>query len=175
MNETNSITELEEKIHRMADEKRWEDAIRLLESQFSAVENNWRLSWNLGWFCFKLERLAEAQKHLTRATKLAPQDAICKWALGVVYLERGNFKKAAESLRAALRIKSSQLARQHLALTYLKQGRLAEAENLHLEGIRRAPKRAERYETYACFLEDVGREEEAEKMYQKAKELQEIQ
>ena len=74
-------------------------------------------------------------------------------------------------LLEALRIKESYVARLGLALAYLKQGRIKEAENTHLDGIRLRPKQSKRYEAYADFLSDVGREDDEERMNHKAREL----
>jgi hypothetical protein len=49
-----------------------------------------------------------------------------------------------------------------------------EAENVHLEGIRLKPKNSERYESYAAFLSDVGREAEAQTMNKKVRKLQRV-
>ena len=56
----------------------------------------------------------------------------------------------------------------------LEQGKVNEAENTHLDGIRLRPKQSKRYEAYGDFLSDVGREDEAERMNQKAQELKRI-
>jgi Flp pilus assembly protein TadD len=155
-------------------DERWLDAIELLKSSQDLVEQNWQLSWNLGWCYFRLARLDKAQKHLTQATELAPGSATCKWALGMVYLEKKWYKKAEAVLLESLRMKETHSARIGLALAYLAQGKVAEAENTHLEGIRQKPRRSEKYESYAAFLSDVGREEEAEKMNRKAEEQRRI-
>jgi Tfp pilus assembly protein PilF len=91
--------------------------------------------------------------------------------LGNVYLKKQHFKKAEVVLVESLRIKESHLTRIALALAYLSQGKVVEAENVHLEGIRLKPKSGERYESYAAFLSDVGREMEAQTMNQKARML----
>jgi Flp pilus assembly protein TadD len=151
--------------------ERWLDAIKLLKDKLPLVEKDWRLSWNLGWCYFKLNRLDEARKHLIQAAKLAPENAICKWALGSVYLYKKQYKKAEINLVESLRIKDAYVARISLALAYLEQGKLAEAEEAHLEGIKLKPEEGQRYNAYADFLSDIGREEEAQKMYRKAKKL----
>ena len=111
---------------------------------------------------------------MTRSHRLAPDNAICKWALGSVYLKKKQFKKAEAILSESLRIKESNRSRTTLALAYLAQGKVEEAEKMHLENIRLKPKASERYESYAAFLSDVGREAEAERMNQKAIELRSL-
>lgn len=154
--------------------ERWADAIKILKCVPSATETDWRLSWNLGWCYFKLDRFEAARKHLSRATKLAPENATCTWALGTVYLQKRQFAKAEKNLVESLRAGDLHVARISLALTYLEQGRIEEAESVHLEGIKLKPKASGRYESYACFLSDVGREAEARRMYRKAKQLRGI-
>ncbi len=154
--------------------ERWRDTIKVLKSEFDVTRTDWKLSWNLGWCYFKLDRLEEARKHLARAAKLAPQKATCTWALGCVYLMKKQFRKAEKNLVESLQVKDLHVARIALALTYLEQGKLKEAESVHLEGIKRRPKASGRYESYACFLSDVGREQEARKMYRKARQLRGI-
>jgi Tfp pilus assembly protein PilF len=116
----------------------------------------------------------DAGKYLKRAANLAPTNHSCKFALGSVYLEKKQYKKAESLLLEALQIKESYVARISLALAYLEQGKVNEAENTHLDGIRLRPKQSKRYEAYGDFLSDVGREDEAERMNQKAQELKRI-
>jgi Flp pilus assembly protein TadD len=150
------------------------EAIRLLEHAFNVVQKDWRLSWDLGWCYFRLERLDDARKHFLRAAKLAPKNATCKWALGNVYLKKKQYKKAETVLSEALKIKESHLTRIALALAYLAHGKVTDAENTHLEGIRLKPKKSAVYESYAAFLSDVGREGEATRMNRKARQLRKI-
>ena len=171
MNETNHATELNRQAESVMKAEQWLDAIKLLEDEMPVVVSDWRLSWNLGWCYFKLDRLNAARKHLIQATKLAPENPICRWALGSVYLHRKQYKKAEANLVESLKIKDAYVARISLALAYLEQGKLAEAESVHLEGIKLKPKDDQRYEAYADFLSDVGREEEARKMCRKANRL----
>jgi Flp pilus assembly protein TadD len=154
--------------------KQWLVAIKLLKHELAVVQKNWRFSWNLGWCYFKLDRFDDARRHMLRAARLAPENSTCKWGLGTVYLKRKRFKKAEVVLTESLRIKESHLTRIALALAYLSQGKLVEAENVHLEGIRLKPKNSDRYESYAAFLADVGREAEAQRMNKKARKLQRV-
>lgn len=152
----------------------WLAAIKLLEREPAFVQNDWRFSWNLGWCYFKLDKFDSARKHMLRATRLAPENSGCKWGLGVVHLKRKRFKTAAIILTESLKIKESHVTRIALALAYLSQGKVVEAENVHLEGIKLKPKQSERYMGYACFLSDVGREAEAQTITKKARELQRV-
>ena len=154
--------------------EQWLAAINLLQHEQVVVQKNWRFSWNLGWCYFKLDKFDDARKHMIRAARLAPENATCKWGLGNVYLKRRHFKKAEVVLTESLRIKESHLTRIALALAYLSQGKVVEAENVHREGIRLKPKSSGRYESYAAFLTDVGRETEAQTMNQKARKLRRI-
>ncbi len=148
----------------------WLGAIELVQNHSETVQSHWELSWNLGWAYFKLDRFKEARKYLLTAVRLAPENPVCHWSLGIVRRSLGNHKAAEVALKRALRIRDSYLARIALALTYMDQDKLDEAEDVHLEGLRLKPT-AERYKAYADFLSDVGREDEAQRIYRKARRL----
>jgi Flp pilus assembly protein TadD len=171
MREKNRSVELCKQIKSIMNEERWLDAIKLLQANLSVVQMHWELSWNLAWCYLKRHRLYEAQTHMIRAVKLAPEKASCRLGLGVVYLEMKQFRKAATNCAESLRINDSYAARLTLAMAFLEQGKLAEAENVHVEGIELRPKDSRRYGAYADFLSDLGRGGEAKAMYRKAKEL----
>lgn len=170
----NTAIELTERVLLLMREERWLDAIKALKCQSSIVDRDWRLSWNLGWCYFKLERFEAARKYLTQANMLSKHNAVCLWGLGSVYLAKKQFRQAEKNLVRALEIRDLHIARISLALTYLQQGKLDEAERVHVEGIGLKPKASCRYESYGCFLEDVGRVSEAEKMYLKVKQLRKL-
>jgi tetratricopeptide (TPR) repeat protein len=167
-----------EKIYRLAvsemKKENWLDAIALLKQDPVALRSNWRFAWELGWCYFKLGRIKDSRRYLMTATRLVPENATCKSALGQVYLKLGQYKKAELILSEALHIKDSHWTRISLALAYLAQGKLEQAENTHLENIRLKPRQGERYESYAAFLTDVGRAAEAEKMNRRAEELRRV-
>ena len=94
--------------------------------------------------------------------------------LGTVYLKTKQFKKAEIVLTESLRIKESHLTRIALAMAYLSQGKVEQAENVHLEGIRLKPNNSERYESYAALLSDIGRETEAQTLNNKVEKLRRI-
>lgn len=170
----NSAEELYKRAMSEMKNERWLVAISLLTLEPTAIQKNWRFSWNLGWCYFKLERFEDARKHMIRAAKLAPENASCKWGLGSVYLKKKRFKKAEDVLSESLKMRESHLTRIALAFAYLSQGKAPEAERVHLEGIRLKPKSSERYESYAAFLSDVGREPEASRISKKAKKLRRV-
>ena len=154
---------------------RWRETIRFLRANYLVVEKHWELLWNLGWCYFKLERMDDAGKYLRKANFLAPKSNVCKFGLGQVYLKKKQYKKAESILSEGYEIKATHKIRISLALAYLAQGKIEEAEKMHLENIKAKPTASARYESYAAFLYDVGREAEAKKMTQKAKRLQQIQ
>jgi Flp pilus assembly protein TadD len=152
----------------------WADAIQLLKRELAGTRKDWRFSWNIGWCYFNLGKFVDAQKYMTRAARLAPGNPICKWGLGSVYLKRRYFEKAEAILAESLAIKDSYPTRIALALACLSQGKVAEAEKIHLEGIHLKPRSSARYESYGAFLSDVGREDEARMMNKKARDLRRV-
>jgi tetratricopeptide (TPR) repeat protein len=166
--------EIEKRATSLMKEGRHLEAIELLKKRSSAAGKHWKLSWNLGWCYFKLGRFDDARKHLIRAFKLAPDDAVCKWALGAVCLKKRQFKKAEAFLVESLRIKESHVTRISLAFAYLALGKTKEAEKIHIENIKLGPRSSGRYKAYAAFLSDVGREAESESMMRKAKALRSV-
>jgi Tfp pilus assembly protein PilF len=174
MTKPNQEDEIWQRAEPLMKAERWLDAIKLLSERSSDAGNHWKLSWNLGWCYFKLDRFDDARKHMERSHELAPDNAICKWALGNVYLKKRQYKKAEAILSESLRIKDSYATRIALALAYLAQGKVTEAEKIHLENIKRKTRRSESHESYAAFLSDVGREAESEKMMQKVRAMRSV-
>lgn len=176
MPSVNETSRLLTAIHGLMKKELWREAIILMKASEASVERDWELLWNLGWCHFKLEQLAQAERYLVKAAQCAPQNRnhTCGFGLGMVYLGKKQYKKAERALSDALELKESYVARLGLALAYLKQQKIPEAENTHLEGIKRRPRSCERYEAYADFLSDVGRETESGKMKQKAKQLRQL-
>jgi tetratricopeptide (TPR) repeat protein len=155
-------------------EERWREAIAFLKQNISTVAKDRRLLWNLGWCHFKLGRMAEAQRHLQNAHRLAPTDFSCMFGLGMIALKKKQYRKAESLLVRALKVRELHAARIGLALAYLEQGKIRQAEKTHLDGIRLKPNQSQRYESYAAFLWDIGREAEAEQIDRKAKQLRHI-
>lgn len=165
----NESKQLNEHAQELMQEERWVDAIKLIESHPSLFEEDAELTWNLGWAYFKLENWKAAQVHLSRARDLNPKLAAAWWALGAAQMEAGVLAEAERNVKEALRIRDSSNARLTLALILMQRGKLAEAEQIQLRGIQLKPESPERWESYACFLDDVGRQSEAQVAYNKAR------
>ena len=148
--------------------ERWAEAIALIQSESSYLDNS-DLSWSLGWAYFKLGDYDAAELHLTRATQLTPTRAAAWWALGTAQRKNGLLAEAERNLKHSLSLKDSSNARSALALTLMHRGKIAEAEQVHLMGLELKPESAERWKSYACFLDDLGRLQEADMAYRKAR------
>jgi tetratricopeptide (TPR) repeat protein len=170
MSEVNHTRRLENRVSALMRKERLLEAIALLRDEHSLVEQDWRLSWNLGWCYFSLNRFFQAQRVFARALERFPGNSACNWGLGLAYLKRKRFNKAENHLAESLRVKDFYPARIALAFAYLSQGKIDEAENTHLAEIERRHE-SRRYESYAAFLSDVGREKEASEMNLKAESL----
>jgi Flp pilus assembly protein TadD len=160
--------ELNGRAQLLMQDERWSEAIALIQSNTSH-ETDAELSWNLGWAYFKLADYAAAELHLSRATQLTPTRAAAWWALGTAQREHGLLDDAERNLRHSLILKDSSNARSALALALMQRNKLAEAEQVHLTGLELKPESPERWRSYACFLDDVGRIQEAEVAYKKAR------
>lgn len=150
------MTKLLKLVQSVMREERWREAIKLLKENSALVEKDWELLWNFGWCYFKLERMDEARKYLTKAVRFSPGNHVCKYGLGQVYLKQKQYRKAERILCEALQIKEFHAARIGLALAYLAQGRVEEAEKTHLDGIKLKPKKSERYEPTRPFFPTSG-------------------
>jgi Tfp pilus assembly protein PilF len=150
---------------------RWLSAIKILEANPGLVRDDWDLSWDLAWCYLNVGQNDLALANMLCAAKLDPRSFGSSFGLGRVYLKRKQYKKAETNYVKSLKITDSYVARLGLALAYMKQGKLTKAEGVHLEGIKLDPKDIRRYEGYADFLSDAGREEEAQVMYRKARKL----
>jgi Flp pilus assembly protein TadD len=160
--------ELNERAQSLMQDERWSDAIALIQSH-PFHETDGELSWNLGWAYFKLGDYDAAELNLRRATQLTPASAAAWWALGTAQREHGLLDEAERNLKHALTLKDSSNSRSALALVLMERGRPAEAEQIHLRGLELKPESPERWKSYACFLDDVGRLQEAEVAYKKAR------
>ncbi|MEZ5428498.1 MAG: tetratricopeptide repeat protein [Pyrinomonadaceae bacterium] len=139
---------------------KYQDIIELLEKGSFNTEEDWRLLWHLGWSYYQLEQLDEARQQFSKALRLSPENPLCKLLLGAVHLDKKEFEKAEFVLSEALRKKKGYTFRLCLTLAFMGQGKIEDAEKIHLEAIKLKPNDCERLEAYGDFLSDVGREDE---------------
>jgi tetratricopeptide (TPR) repeat protein len=170
-----SLAQLHKRATGLMKKGRYLDAIELFRNQSLYIKEDWRALWDLGWCYYKLEKFGEAGKYFDRADAISSRNATCKWARGLIYIKKRKYKKAEEVLLESLRLKERFHTRIALALAYLSQDKVELAEKTHLDGIKIGTRLTERYESYAAFLSDVGREAEADTMNRKVQERQSIQ
>jgi Tfp pilus assembly protein PilF len=166
-----NISEIEKEVLRVMSLKKWSKAIALLNEELPTVKKDWKLSWNLGWCYFKLRQLGTARVHMERSRRLAPNNAIALWGLGVLHLYAHDYKKAQLYLKRSLLRKESYVCRVALAVAYLKQKRPLDAGRVYVDGMKKRPNDYRLYEAFGDLLWDVGDKARAAKQYQKAKQL----
>src|SRR2546422_11646582 len=89
-----------------------------------------------------------------------PGMAASWWALGAAQMEDGILDEAERNVKEALRLRDSSHFRGTLALILMQRGKLGEAEQVHSQGIELKPESHQRWESYACFLDDLRRHSE---------------
>jgi Flp pilus assembly protein TadD len=165
----NESQKLNAEAQELMQDERWDEAINLIEARPELFEKDAELSWNLGWAYVKLENWQAAQVHLSRARDLDPAMAPGSWALAVAQREAGVLNEAERNAKEALLLRDSSTARRTLALILMQRGKLGEAEQVHLRGLDLKSESPERWESYACFLDDVDRKADAEFAYKQAR------
>lgn len=155
-------------------EERWLDAIALFTKEQGVLKKDWKALCNLGWCYYKLHKFMEAGKCFNAADGASPGNADCKWARGVIYIKKREYRKAERVLEESLKLKERLPARAALALAYLSQGKVALAEKTHLDGIAIGTSLSQRYKGYAAFFSDVGRGDEAKQMNQEARRIRSL-
>jgi Tfp pilus assembly protein PilF len=150
--------------------QKWKPAIRALESNKRTYEDR-ELLWNLGWAYYKVGHLQRARTRFRKCVELGPEWHVAHLALGVVLLKTDQLSEARASLRRSLAIQDSFLARQALALVYMKLRNYAKAERIWLEGLALKPESAKMWHSYGGFLEDSHRMKEAKQAYSRARTL----
>ena len=99
-------------------------------------ENQWRYYYDLGMSAYYSKNFSEATANLHKAARVRENEPIIWNALGQVYMEVGEWKKAEKSLSKALEIdKNFTDARLNLGILYLKTKRYKEAERYLKEAI----------------------------------------
>jgi Flp pilus assembly protein TadD len=139
----------------------WSETIEVLCAYPDLVPDSYPLRWALGWAHFKLGESGTAVEHLRAAVRLEPERASAHGTLAFALLHDGDPESAEVHFLKSLELGDSSLARQGLAVLYLQQDRLEEAEDVLIAGLELRPDDRLRAAAYADFLEDVGRADEA--------------
>jgi tetratricopeptide (TPR) repeat protein len=151
-----------QQIEALMDIEAYDEIVARLNEEPELDQKDFKLHWSLGWSYYKLRQFEEAALWLRRAVEIEPFQFAGYFALGVTLEELGELDEADANLRLSLRLKDSSVARQALAVVLMEKGAFAEAERVHLDGLQVKPNSADRWEGYADFLSDTGRETEAD-------------
>jgi tetratricopeptide (TPR) repeat protein len=151
-----------QQIEALMDIEAYDEIVSRLNEEPELDQSDFKLHWSLGWSYYKLQQYEEAAQWLRRAVEIEPFQFAGYFALGVTLAELGELEEAEGNLRLSLRLKDSSVARQALAVVLMEKGAFAEAERVHLDGLQVKPNSADRWEGYADFLSDTGRETEAD-------------
>lgn len=153
--------------------EKWNDSIELLESNISNIDFTWKHYWSLAWSYFKLNSYNKAVQEFENALSNVPKNkkskAICLCFLGIAVEKTGDSERSKKLLEQSLNLRDNGLTRLSLAIKYMELGDLRQAELIHKEGLELKPNHPYRLNNYAAFLEDVGRQEEANVIYKKIK------
>ncbi|MGC4114504.1 MAG: tetratricopeptide repeat protein [Myxococcales bacterium] len=171
MTPTERVRRLLEEERALTSQERWDAAAALFRDNAELVTSNYELLWDAGWTEYKLGRLSTAETYLKKAIDAKPTCHIGYWALGTVLSETDRFEDSEHNLIKALVLRDGLVGRLSLALLYMRKNMLALAEAVHKEGLRLRPNDRARIEGFADFLSDLGRDEEAGKLYESAKRL----
>jgi tetratricopeptide (TPR) repeat protein len=150
----------------------YDEVIAALGEHRRLTESSFRLAWSLGWSYFQQQQFHSARTALLEAIELAePYMSAAHWALGLTHEALGELGPAETCLREALEREDTTIARQSLAVVLMQQGSYEKAEEVHKEGLKLQPDSPERWEGYADFLTDAGREAEAARAHTRASAL----
>lgn len=151
--------------------ERWEEALGAASEALHGGSTDYRVLWNAGWACFKLDKHEDAIELLRRAVDVGPAKSFLYWSMSAPLMALKDYESAELWLLRALAIKDTAVARSTLALVYMKLDNDELAEAVHKEGIRLQPGDRERLESYADFLSDFARERESTEIQEKADAL----
>lgn len=114
----------------------------------------------MGQQAFRQNELLAAQEHLEKAVLTFPAVTGVRHLLGIVYLKRQNFEKAAEQLEKALEEAPSPAVLNNLGVAYIGVGEYVRAEALLRQALRQQPDLADCYKNLAFLYQKTGRTEE---------------
>jgi len=163
--------QLQSKVKDEMRKHRW-GAVSLLVAKHQAlVDDDYELTWNFGWTLFSEKKFHLAEMVFQKAVALDPNNSTAYFGIGMSQLKQELFPDAIESLTRSLGLKDYQLARQSLALAYMKEGDLKKAEAVHREGLELKPQSYQRWKHYSDFLSDIGRDQDSQEALKRSREL----
>ncbi len=119
-----------------------------------------------------LGRTEEALAELRKAVELSPRLADAQYGLGLLLQKKGDAAGALQHYEAALEIDPGRVELYSPVGSLLaRQGKLAQAAEVFEEGVRRQPESAAAHYNLAVTLRSLGREEEARRHLERAREL----
>lgn len=150
-------------------DKRFDEAIGLLEAMLAEDPDSSATVRNLGAACFAAGRFDDAIAHFERLSRLLPTDATAFVNLGAVQNRVGNFGKAGEALRKAVqRDGKCAAAYYNLGITHRGQGSNALAVSSYREALRLDPDMVDAHFNLANVLVEMGNHQQAILHYREA-------
>ena len=163
---------IDKKLTALMRSESWQEAIDLLSGAIAESEPDFASTCDLAWCHYKLERFEAAARLFKKAVELEPEKAKPYWGVGISLAETDQLEEAAAALEKSIDIKDSPLAHMSLGLVYRMLGRFSKAVDLYQKALADWPHDPRVYITYAAFLDDTGRPDEAVIFYQRAKNLE---
>jgi tetratricopeptide (TPR) repeat protein len=117
----------------------WRNGLTLFSHDIKYSKDAFDLEGNLGVVLLRLGRLEEAKVHFERSVELEPKHWMNYNNLGVIYMIKGDSKRAEELYWKALGNGSDYLIYENLALILLSQKRWWEAEMILEEAVGKFP------------------------------------
>jgi choline-sulfatase len=151
-------------------QKRWGEAIALLEPVAEKDPENPEAAILLGEFAWSAGENAAAERWLSRAVELRPGHPRARLLHAVVAAQRGEKETSEARFREALRWNPTHAeTKENYAALLLQVGRDAESERVLLEVVRERPKRASAWKRLITILAaDPKRKEEARRALEAA-------
>jgi tetratricopeptide (TPR) repeat protein len=144
--------------------QQWRESHDLFTELDKRVPNYAPAQYALGWLDVKLNRPAEARKHLEASLAIAPENADAQYELGQLDLEDGNLAAAETRLQAVLD-RNPRHARALVAYGDLamRRGNLPDAKSRYEAAIEAEPKTGSAHYKLSTVLMRLGEKERAEK------------
>ena len=155
-----------------AKEKRFDDAREHFLRALEIAPDDSKANANFAGLLIELREYDLAGKHLERAFQSNPKDLDAIANMGHLQTRLENFSEAAKYYEVAVAgLSKDEELQSSLIGSYIRSGRLSEAERCSLANLERRPKSARAHVDYASSLIAMGRSETAIEHCEKAIEL----